>query len=171
LNLCNQYIEEIYTSQRFNDVVRKIDPVELQDDLRQEVAMALLNMDCEIVCKMYEDGRLLNYSIGIIWMMGTKQKGMFYKLYKKKDFEKAYEWMMSQTGTDVSMDSVKIAKKVLNKKLTIDPNQAHESIIFTKYVELRSCQKVADFFGIPQLHVFQVVKKMKKELKKAIKNQ
>jgi hypothetical protein len=169
--LCNQYIEEIYTSQRFNDVVRKIDPVELQDDLRQEVAMALLNMDCEIVCKMYEDGRLLNYSIGIIWMMGTKQKGMFYKLYKKKDFEKAYEWMMSQTGTDVSMDSVKIAKKVLNKKLTIDPNQAHESIIFTKYVELRSCQKVADFFGIPQLHVFQVVKKMKKELKKAIKNQ
>jgi hypothetical protein len=169
--LCNQYIEEIYTSQRFNDVVRKIDPVELQDDLRQEVALALLNMDCEIVCKMYEDGRLLNYSIGIIWMMGTKQKGMFYKLYKKKDFEKAYEWMMSQTGTDVSMDSVKIAKKVLNKKLTIDPNQAHESIIFTKYVELRSCQKVADFFGIPQLHVFQVVKKMKKELKKAIKNQ
>ncbi len=169
--MCNQYIEEIYTSQRFNDVVRKIDPVELQDDLRQEVAMALLNMDCEIVCKMYEDGRLLNYSIGIIWMMGTKQKGMFYKLYKKKDFEKAYEWMMSQTGTDVSMDSVKIAKKVLNKKLTIDPNQAHESIIFTKYVELRSCQKVADFFGIPQLHVFQVVKKMKKELKKAIKNQ
>jgi hypothetical protein len=169
--LCNQYIEEIYTSQRFNDVVRKIDPVELQDDLRQEVAMALLNMDCEIVCKMYEDGRLLNYSIGIIWMMGTKQKGMFYKLYKKKDFEKAYEWMMSQTGTDVSMESIKIAKKVLNKKLTIDPNQAHESIIFTKYVELRSCQKVADFFGIPQLHVFQVVKKMKKELKKAIKNQ
>jgi len=152
-------------------VVRKIDPVELQDDLRQEVAMALLKMDCEIVCKMYEDGRLLNYSIGIIWMMGTKQKGMFYKLYKKKDFEKAYEWMMSQTGTDVSMESVKIAKKVLNKKLTIDPNQAHESIIFTKYVELRSCQKVADFFGIPQLHVFQVVKKMKKELKKAIKNQ
>jgi hypothetical protein len=171
LNSCNQYIEEIYTSQRFNDVVRKIDPVELQDDLRQEVAMALLNMDCEIVCKMYEDGRLLNYSIGIIWMMGTKQKGMFYKLYKKKDFEKAYEWMMSQTGTDVSMESIKIAKKVLNKKLTIDPNQAHESIIFTKYVELRSCQKVADFFGIPQLHVFQVVKKMKKELKKAIKNQ
>lgn len=169
--MCNQYIEEIYTSQRFNDVVRKIDPVELQDDLRQEVAMALLNMDCEIVCKMYEDGRLLNYSIGIIWMMGTKQKGMFYKLYKKKDFEKAYEWMMSQTGTDVSMESIKIAKKVLNKKLTIDPNQAHESIIFTKYVELRSCQKVADFFGIPQLHVFQVVKKMKKELKKAIKNQ
>lgn len=169
--MCNQYIEEIYTSQRFNDVVRKIDPVELQDDLRQEVAMALLKMDCEIVCKMYEDGRLLNYSIGIIWMMGTKQKGMFYKLYKKKDFEKAYEWMMSQTGTDVSMESVKIAKKVLNKKLTIDPNQAHESIIFTKYVELRSCQKVADFFGIPQLHVFQVVKKMKKELKKAIKNQ
>ena len=152
-------------------MVRKIDPVELQDDLRQEVAMALLNMDCEIVCKMYEDGRLLNYSIGIIWMMGTKQKGMFYKLYKKKDFEKAYEWMMSQTGTDVSMESIKIAKKVLNKKLTIDPNQAHESIIFTKYVELRSCQKVADFFGIPQLHVFQVVKKMKKELKKAIKNQ
>ena len=152
-------------------MVSKIEPVELQDDLRQEVAMALLKMDCEIVCKMYKDGRLLNYSIGIIWMMGTKQKGMFYKLYKKKDFEKAYEWMMSQTGADVSMESVKIAKKVLNKKLTIDPNQAHESIIFTKYVELRSCQKVADFFGIPQLHVFQVVKKMKKELKKAIKNQ
>jgi hypothetical protein len=171
LNTCNQYIEAIYTSTRFNDNIKKIEPVELQDDLKQEVAIALLNMGCDVIERMHNEGRLLNYSIGIIWMMGTKQKGMFYKLYKKKDFEKAYEWMMSQTGTDVPIESVKVAKKVLNKKLTIDPNQAHESIIFTKYVELRSCQKVADFFGIPQLHVFQVVKKMKKELKKAINNQ
>lgn len=171
MNTCNQYIEEIYRSNRFNETIKKIDPVELQDDLRQEVAMALLNMGCDVIVKMYEEGRLLNYSIGIIWMMGTKQKGMFYKMYKKREHDKAYDWMMSQTGKEIPMESVKIAKSLLNKKLTIDPNQAHESIIFTKYVELRSCQKVADYFGIPQLHVFQVVKKMKTELKKEINNQ
>jgi tRNA isopentenyl-2-thiomethyl-A-37 hydroxylase MiaE len=166
---CRQHIEEVYKSKRFIETIKKIDPVELQDDLMQEVAIALLNMDCELIERMHQEQRLLNYSIGIIWMMGTKQKGLFYKLYKKKDHEKAYQWMIAQQGNDVQFEFVKVAKNILNKKLSIDPNQAHESIIFTKYVELRSCQKVADYFGIPQLHVFQVVKKMKIELKKAIR--
>jgi uncharacterized protein with HEPN domain len=46
--------------------------------------------------------------------------------------------------------------------------EAHESIIFNKYVELRSCVDVAKYFDIPKDHVFAVVKKMKHELKKAI---
>jgi hypothetical protein len=166
---CRQHIEEVYKSKRFIETIKKIDPVELQDDLMQEVAIALLNMDCELIQRMHDEQRLLNYSIGIIWMMGTKQKGLFYKLYKKRDHEKAYQWMIAQQGNDVPMESVRIANRVLERKLVTDVNQAHESIIFSKYVEFRSCQKVADYFGIPQLHVFQVVKKMKIELKKAIR--
>jgi uncharacterized protein with HEPN domain len=45
---------------------------------------------------------------------------------------------------------------------------AHESIIFQKYVELRSCVDVAKYFDIPKDHVFAVVKKMRNELKRAI---
>jgi hypothetical protein len=58
----------------------------------------------------------------------------------------------------------------LNHKLTINANEAHESIIFKKYVELKSCTKVAEYFKIPKSHVFMVVKKTKQELKKAINN-
>jgi uncharacterized protein with HEPN domain len=53
----------------------------------------------------------------------------------------------------------------LTKKLDIDANNAHEAILFNKYVELRSCQKVADYFMIPRKHVMNVINKTKKELK------
>jgi uncharacterized protein with HEPN domain len=59
-------------------------------------------------------------------------------------------------------------ESILQSKLKGTPKDAHESIIFNKYVELRSCVDVAKYFEIPKDHVFAVVKKMKHELKKAI---
>ena len=78
--------------------------------------------------------------------------------------------LRTQQGTEIPASVAVKAQKVLDKKMEIDANNAHESIIFKKYVELRNCQKVADYFKIPRLHVLQVVKKTKTELKHAINN-
>ena len=63
-----------------------------------------------------------------------------------------------------------LAKQILNDKIDKGPNDAHESIIFNKYVELKSSDKVAEYFKIPKCHVYKVIKKTKNELKKALNN-
>ena len=168
MSKCHKYIEEIYLHPAFNKLLSKIEPIELQDDLKQEVALVLLNYDCRKISKLYKKNELLKYTLQIVWNQGVLSKGSFYKTYKKKDIDKAIEYLRSQLGNEIPQKASKIAKEVLNAKLDKNPNDAHESIIFNKYVELRSCQKVADYFMIPHVHVFKVVKKTKEELKQAI---
>lgn len=171
MNNCNDYIEQIYLHPKVNELIEKIEPKALQDDLRQEMAMVLLNYDCDKLYQINEENNLIAFASRIVWKMGTLQNGNFYRTYRKKDINKALEYMQSLVVNKVDYSALKSATKVLNDKLLSNANDAHESIIFSKYVELRSCQKVANFFGIPRLHVHQVVNKTKQELKNLIKKQ
>lgn len=171
MSKCHKYIEEIYLHPAFNKLLSKIEPIELQDDLKQEVALVLLSYDCKKISKLYKKNELLKYTLQIVWNLGVLSKGSFYKVYKKNQVDKAVEYLRSQLGNEIPVKASAIAKKVLKEKLDKNPNDAHESIIFNKYVELRSCKKVADYFMIPHLHVFNVVKKTKEELKQAINKQ
>jgi hypothetical protein len=165
MNPCAKIIEEIYLHPKVNELIGNIKPVELQDDLRQEMAMVLLKYDCDKLMKIESEGNLLPFVLRIVWNMGTLTKGEFYKVFKKNDADKAFEYIKSFEGKGIPGHHANIARKILEHKLTLNANDAHESIIFSKYVELKSCNKVAEYFGIPHLHVSIVVRKTKKELK------
>jgi hypothetical protein len=165
MNPCSSIIEKIYLHPKVNELIGNIRPTELQDDLRQEMALVLLNYDCDKLMKIQDEGNIIPFVLKIVWMMGTHTKGEFYKVFKKSDVDNAFEYMRTFEGKDIPVQQAKIAKKILEHKLTLNANDAHESIIFSKYVELKSCNKVAKYFGIPHLHVSIVVRKTKKELK------
>lgn len=161
---CNKLIEDIYNNPKVTELLSKIDPVDLQDDLRQELAMTLLNYDCDKLLKIDKEGNLINYALKTLWNIGTFSECNFNKVYKKRDTE-IYGYIRSQQGREIPLAQATKAKSILTKKLDIDANNAHEAILFNKYVELRSCQKVADYFMIPRKHVMNVINKTKKELK------
>jgi hypothetical protein len=143
----------------------------LQDDLRQELAMALLTMECDKIMEIYESNALLPYSLNIIKNMAFSNTSPFYKKFRKKDYEKALEYLNSQLKLpELNINFATIATKRLNDKYQEDELQAHEAILFNKYVELRSCKKVADFFTIPEKHVKDIIRKTKAELKQLCLN-
>ena len=160
----------MYMNPKVTELLSKIKPVELQDDLRQELAMVLLNYNCKKIIQLNREGNLLGFTLRILWNMGTKTKGEFFKKYKK--FNPIYGTdYISNIVEDVEYTDEDLSNYAINKlnhKLTINANEAHESIIFKKYVELKSCTKVAEYFSVPKKHIFLVVKKTKDELKKAI---
>jgi predicted transcriptional regulator len=99
--------------------------------------------------------------------MAFSNTSPFYKKFRKKDYEKAIEYLNSQLKLpELNINFAKIATKRLNDKYEEDELQAHEAILFTKYVELRSCKKVADYYTIPEKHVKDIIRKTKLELKK-----
>jgi len=170
MSKCSKYIESMYLNPKVTELLGRIKPVELQQDLRQELAMVLLSYDCKKIIKINKEGNLLGFTLRILWVMGTGTKGEFFNKYKRTDLIDNVDYFNSIYGNDTYPDEdlSNFAIDKLNHKLTINANEAHESIIFKKYVELKSCTKVADYFNIPKKHVFLVVKKTKDELKKTI---
>ena len=164
---CNEYIEKVYLSPEVERLIKSIHPEALQDDLRQEMAVALLSIDCEKISKIWASNGLLGFTIKIISNMAFSNTSQFYSKYRKNDYQKAVSYLKSQVKLPtLNSNLATIANEELTKKFTQDQNQAHEAILFNYYVEVRSCDKVAKHFGLPEKHVKDVIRKVKKELKK-----
>jgi len=165
---CREYIEEIYSHPAINNLIKKLDPVELQDEIKQEMALNLLNMPCERVEKIHKEGGLLAYTLRMVWNMAASSTSEFYKKFRKKNINylEINDYLYSEESE--CENCPKIATNILQKKLTEDANSAHESIIFQKYVELESMDKVAKYFNIPRQHVFNVIKTTRKQIKNDI---
>lgn len=149
-----------------NRLINLVDPEHLRDDLRQEMALALLSIPDEKISEIWASNGLIGFSIKIITNMAFSSTSPFYKKFRKNDYQKALEYYRSQQKLpELNINFANIANKRLALKYHEDELQAHEAILFTKYVELRSCKKVADFYTIPEKHVKDIIRKTKLELK------
>lgn len=164
---CNDIIQDMYNNKAVNKLLSKIQPDDLQQDLKQELAIVLLEYNCDKLQKMHSEGNLLKFTLQVLWNMATFKRSNFNKTYKRNDNDKLTEYLRTQFAAAII--DTKPAQKLLQDKLTLNGNEAHESMIFSKYIELKNCSKVAHYFNIPHIHVFKVVKKTKDELKKIIK--
>lgn len=164
--MCREAIKEVYLSPQIDALIKSVRPEHLQDDLRQEMALALLSIDCEKISEIWASNGLIGYAIKIVTNMAFSSTSPFYKKFRKKEYENAIDYLRSLVILpEMDIKLAKVADNRLKEKYQEDELQAHESILFTKYVELRSCKKVADFYNIPEKHVKDVIKKTKKELK------
>lgn len=168
---CNEIIERIYKDGIINDTIRKIHPVDLQDDLRQELAFALLKYDCEKLLVIHNSDGLVKFSMAILMNMVKGKNRKFFNQYLRSDVE------LSENIIDTYEEDAEIPYEVIEKTRLIfegkqndNANVSHEYRIFNRYIELRSCNKVAEYYGIPKQHVWNVVKKVRDELKKEIKS-
>lgn len=164
--MCREAIREVYLSPQIDALIKSVRPEHLQDDLRQEMALALLSIDCDKISEIWASNGLTGFAIKIITNMAFSSTSPFYKKFRKKEYENAIQYLRSLVILpELDIKLAHIADNRLKEKYQEDELQAHESILFTKYVELRSCKKVADFYNIPEKHVKDVIKKTKKELK------
>ena len=76
---CNEYIEKVYLSPEVERLIKSIHPEALQDDLRQEMAVALLSIDCEKISKIWASNGLLGFTIKIISNMRILIFSIHYK--------------------------------------------------------------------------------------------
>ena len=162
---CNSYIEKIYVHPDINALISKIKPESIQDDLRQEVAISLLEMPCDKVAALFSGNNLVRYAIKICWLMATSKTSPFYYKYKKNDYTKAVEYLRSMQPLPSLPVSLAAKANEYLQNNTENIYADHEVRIFNKYIELGSCREVARYYNIPINHACNVVAKVKKELK------
>lgn len=166
MNECYEYIEKLFKEKDLNKIISKINPKDLQNDLKQELAIVLLKYDCDKLKSIIFDGKFLGFVNNTLWNLATQSNNVFVRTYRKHDINKAIEYLNSLQSKELKGGIV--ADKHLNKKMQKSAKDAHEAIIFRKYVECRNMKEVAKYFNIPHKHVFIVVRNVKKELKERI---
>ena len=163
---CNEIIQYVYLNPQIEQLIKSVRPSDLQDDLRQELALALLSIHCDKITEIWASNGLIGFSIKIITNMAFSSTSQFYKKFRKNDYDKAINYLKSQLKLpELNPKFATLANERLIAKYGEDEMQAHEAILFTKYVEVRSCKKVADYFNIPEKHVKDIIRKTKLELK------
>jgi len=168
---CNDIIESVYLNPQIAQLIRSVRPSDLQDDLRQELALALLSIHCDKITEIWASNGLIGFSIKIITNMAFSSTSQFYKKFRKNDYDKAINYLKSQLKLpELNPKFATLANERLIAKFGEDEMQAHEAILFNKYVEVRSCKKVADHFGIPEKHVKDIIRKTKLELRQLCLN-
>jgi hypothetical protein len=65
VNNCNEYIEKIYLHPAIEELIGKIKPIEIQDDLRQELAIALYDYDCNKLIEMSNRNELIYFALNL----------------------------------------------------------------------------------------------------------
>lgn len=163
---CNKIIEKIYLHPDLTNLIKKIKPVSIQEDLKQEVAISLLEKPCDKISELFAGNNLLRYVAKICWIMATSTTHDFYKKYKQNDYKKAIQYMefldtSEKITTSYTHEAYNFIKNK-NKNIFDD----HEARIFKTFIELGSARKVAKYYNIPVNHCCNIIRKVKSELKK-----
>ena len=166
MNECYGYIDQLFRNKELSKLLQNIQPKDLQDDLRQELAIILLKYDCDKLKSIIFDGKFLGFVNNTLWNLATQSNNVFIRTYRKQDIHKAIEYLKSLQSKELKGGIV--ADRHLEKKMSKSAKDAHEAIIFRKYVECRNMKEVSKYFNIPHKHVFIVVSNVKKELKERI---
>jgi len=162
---CNEIILKVYNSQELTNLLDKINPKAIRDDLRQEIALALMELPPKKIIDLWASNDLIRYALVMTWNMAIGKGHKFSKSHKILENIKAIEYINAiKPLPELPISMAYKAESILKSK-NKDIHDDHEARIFNKYVELGSARKVASYYRIPINHVCNIVNKVKSELK------
>lgn len=156
----NAIITELYLSKDINDAIGKMQPYELQADLRQEVFLVLCEMDEDRLIQMFNDGYLKYFIVRTILNMAKSDRSNF-----SKTFRKVYEEVSDNYRDEVYDESI---SEKLNKSMEV--LHWYEREIFRLFSESGNLLQVSRDTNIPYRSLLKTVKKVKTLLKYKIRN-
>lgn len=155
-----QIITELYLSKDIGDAIGKMKPVELQDDLRQEVFLVLCEMEEDRLLQMFNDGYLKYFIVRTILNMAKSDRSNF-----SRTFRRVYEDVSDNYQVEVYDESI---SDKLRKSMEV--LHWYEKEIFRLYSESGNLLQVSRDTGIPYRSLLKTVKKVKTLLKYKIRN-
>lgn len=96
-------ITELYNSADINNAIGKMQPYELQEDLRQEVFMVLCEMEEARLFQMYSEGYLKYFIVRTILNMAKSDRSNFHKKFRQvySEIPQTYELTKEEYNEDV----------------------------------------------------------------------
>ena len=156
----NKIIEQYWLNDEVNQAFAKMQPEELQYDLKVEVFMVLLEMDDEKLFGLYQRGEIRFYIVRTMLNMIKSDRSQFWKKYRNyteyEDNEKAE--VEQNSVIDIMENGIEklhwYQKEILNL-YTFEFN--------------KNAKELSRKTGIPYMSIIRTLKQTKNELKKHIR--
>lgn len=157
-----QIISELYESKDINSAIGKMNPVDLQDELKQEVFLVLCEMPEDRLFQMYADGYLKYFIVRTILNMAKSTSSNFYRKFRRVYSE------ISPNIENVRDEYDDTLNQKLDKSLEI--LHWYEREIFKLYSDNKNLLAISRETKIPYRSLLKTIKKVKTLLKYKIRN-
>lgn len=158
----SKIITEYWNLKEVNDAFKKMQPEELQEDLKAEVFLVLCEMDDDKIKGLYERNELKFYIVRIMLNMIKSDRSTFYKQYRNYT-----EFDLTHQKPD-EVENTNYIDKLASKLEGL--HWYNKEIIKLYAVDFkRNAKELSRKTGIPYMSIIRTLKKTKDELKLQIK--
>ena len=159
-------ITQMYLDKDIKQAIGKMQPVELQDDLRQEIFLVLCEMDNERLLGMWTSGYLKYFIVRTMLNMAKSDRSTFFNQFRRTFSEYCDNYEKADEGAEIHEET--------NSKLKQSMGELHwyEKNVFELYAENgRNILKLSRDTKIPYRSLFKTVTKVKHKLSKAVRKE
>lgn len=161
----NHIISELYKDKDIAQAIGKMQPVELQDDLRQEMFMVLCEMDEEKLMGMHQSGYLKFYLVRTMLSMIKSNRSTFFNKFRKQ----VEEWDSKYDSKDENLEYQDEMIVKLNQSMNV--LHWYEREIFKLYSESgMNIMELSRNTKIPYRSLSMTIKKVKTYLYYKVRN-
>lgn len=156
----------MYLDKDISQAISKMQPVELQDDLRQEIFLVLCEMNDERLLGMWTSGYLKYFIVRTMLNMAKSDRSTFFNQFRKSFTEYCDNYESADQGSEIDEE--------VDTKLKQSMGELHwyEKNVFELYAENgRNILKLSRDTKIPYRSLFKTVTKVKKKLSKAVRKE
>lgn len=158
-------IQQLYNDKDIRQAIGKMQPVELQDDLRQEMFLVLCEMSEDRLLTMYENGFLKFYLVRTMLSMIKSDRSTFFKTFRRG----MDEWTGQKDLSDNFTDDYEMMVFKMEKGLSV--LHWYEKEIFKLYADNRmNIMEVSRLTKIPYRSLSMTIKKVKTYLYYKVRN-
>jgi hypothetical protein len=160
----DKIIAEFWESKSVNEAFEKMQPVELQADLKAEVFLVLCEMEEDKLIGLYQRNELKYYMVRIMLNMIKSDRSNFFKNYR--NFVELLE--NDQKIASVESDSEEAYQKI---ELHLQNLHWYNRELFKLYALdfKKNAKELSRKTGIPYMSIVRSINKTKAEIKKNIK--
>jgi DNA-directed RNA polymerase specialized sigma24 family protein len=159
-------ITQMYLDKDISQAIGKMQPVELQDDLRQEIFLVLCEMDNDRLLGMWNSGYLKYFVVRTMLNMAKSDRSTFFNQFRRSFAEYCDNYEKADEGAEIHEE--------MDSKLKQSMGELHwyEKNVFELYAENgRNILKLSRDTKIPYRSLFKTVTKVKKKLSKAVRKE
>lgn len=156
----------MYLDKDISQAIGKMQPVELQDDLRQEIFLVLCEMDNDRLMGMWTSGYLKYFVVRTMLNMAKSDRSTFFNQFRRSFTEYCDNYEKADEGSEINEE--------IDSKLKKSMSELHwyEKNVFEQYAENgKNILKLSRDTKIPYRSLFKTVTKVKKKLSKAVRKE
>lgn len=156
----NKIVEQYWLNDEVNQAFAKMQPEELQYDLKVEVFMVLLEMDDEKLFGLYERGEIRFYIVRTMLNMIKSDRSQFWKKYRNYTEYEHKEQAETEQHSVINVMENGIEKLHWYQK---------EILNLYTFEFNKNAKELSRKTGIPYMSIIRTLKQTKTELKKHIR--